>query len=90
MAIVQPEQMKPGRKYLLIHQIPGQRFPRRSVLKFLRRTMEERVLRHRSEQEYIFDFRPKGGDQKFPRSYIISIREVPPETIMYMNRDGRT
>ena len=68
--------MDVGQKYLITHKSELERLPRKSLLKL----MEER------EDSYIFDARPIGGNQKFPKSWVINIEPAAKSATMFMNR----
>jgi hypothetical protein len=77
---MRPEDMAKGKKYEVTHMIKGvQRFPRKSVMVFLG------IDPHLGDTEYKFSARPKAGTQGLARRHIIEVKEVHPNTPLYLN-----
>jgi hypothetical protein len=69
---------EPGKRYEIVHQSPGQRYARVSVMVYLGTSG--------AIDQLSFSARPVAGTQTMPRSWIRNVEEVPDSTAASLNR----
>lgn len=74
----------PGKRYLLIHRGPLQRYDRESVMIFL--GVEYHPAGSAGEPYYQFSARPVAGTQTLPDSWIKEVYEVTPDERIRINQ----